>query len=73
MAKDCIRLAIETTAKDDLLGASNHLKLARRLLARADRLIMRKHMMECMPKFIRKHSKNQVIDEVMKTYKYAHL
>lgn len=71
MAKDCTRLAIETTARGNLLGARAHLKFARYWLTRADQVIIRKHITECMPKIVRVSSKNQVIDELMKIYKYS--
>lgn len=71
MAKDCIRLAIETTVKGNLFGVRTYLKFARHWLARADRIIIRKHITECMPKIVQASSENQVIDELMKIYKYS--
>ena len=72
-AKGFINQAIEMTTIGNFQATGESLRWAIYWIYNANKLILRKHMVDCMPMILQKNSKDRVIDEVMKTYKYIHL
>lgn len=70
-AKTCIDNALIRINENDEPSAQKYIRKAIYFLNAADSLIIQKHMIICIPKMIKTNPSNNVVDEIMKTYKYA--
>ncbi len=70
-AKTFIAKALLKVKENDEQSAQKHIRKAIHMLKIADKLMIQKHITVCIPKMIRATSSNNVVDEIMKTYKYV--
>lgn len=70
-AKISITKALVRINENDDQSAQKYIKKAITMLRIADSLMIQKHMTVCIPKMIQTNSSKNIVDEIMRTYKYV--